>query len=289
MKKFYKLIPLLALGVGLSTTIAVTSCGGIYSGSYEITASQLQDKTTVSKLKHGPNLKSLLYGGRSHHKGNYVLFLSAQSAPAINKMLFDDSLSVFNKDSKVGDNTNATLSYSSFNSIQNDFKDQLQNKDWGTDLGFYWCNINGVKWNQTWCDKYSQYDPNFNDSGSAKNEPTGVSNYYEYINPYCKWTKFDESRYESNKKEWKKCKADKYVLNDGNSKSFRSIMQTDLSKLYGISGNNSFVMMQFVKGKMAQHIEIGDWNVISNDTINTSTNLEKWIIDNFNAHKYGKI
>jgi hypothetical protein len=88
MKKFYKLIPLLILGVGLPTTIAMTSCGGIYSGTYEITSKQLNNKTAVKNLKHGPSLKSLLYGGKNNHHGNYVLFISTQSAPAINDFLF---------------------------------------------------------------------------------------------------------------------------------------------------------------------------------------------------------
>jgi hypothetical protein len=118
MKKLYKAIPILSMLIAVPTVIGVSSCGGMYSGTREITAKNLSDSTTVNKLKHGPSLKSLLYGNKHFHKGNYVLFLSTQCSPSINQMLFGNDADVFNKDYKIGDiNANSTLTSSVVNEI----------------------------------------------------------------------------------------------------------------------------------------------------------------------------
>jgi hypothetical protein len=110
MKRHYKLLPLISLMIATPIVASLSSCTGIHSGTYQITLNSLKNQTPIKKLKHGPSLKSLLYGNKHFHKGNYVLFLSSQSAPGINKMLFGSSSTIFeNKNAKIGENQNATL------------------------------------------------------------------------------------------------------------------------------------------------------------------------------------
>jgi hypothetical protein len=119
MKKFYKLIPLLSLAVVVPTVFSLTSCGVTHATTYDLTGQALENKTAVKNLKHGPSLKTLLYGDKGFHKGNYVLFLSSTCAPPINRVLFGNSNTVFGNDSTIG-NDSATLTKNNFDSI-NDF------------------------------------------------------------------------------------------------------------------------------------------------------------------------
>jgi hypothetical protein len=67
----------------------------------------------------------------------------------------------------------------------------------------------------------------------------------------------------------------------------------NLNKLYGISGDNSFVMMQWVQGKLVpNNIVVGDYNpdtTASKPEIISKVDLQNWVIKNFDAHKDDKV
>lgn len=255
MKKFYKLIPLLALAVITPTTIAMTSCSGIQSGTYEITLNELNVQTAVKNLKHGPNLKSLLWGNKSAHKGNYVVFIATQASAGINQMLFD-KLTVFNKNTRINQQGNSSLTADSLTEINTQIS-SIKNDD---DCGFYWCNTWDVEWtgkDAKWFKQYA-FGDNMPQSGLFGANPNEGSKNDDFVLPFAKWNDIDQQHYEANKKEYKKCKAGKWIRNDAHAKSWRQIT-SDLSKLYGISGNNSFVMMQWVQGKLANKIAVDEY------------------------------